>query len=136
MNQLLPWQVLCKVVGPYCPLAGRGCPPVGLERMLCMHFVQHGHHLAHQACEEALLDTSALRRFVSTDRDLGGERVPNGTAPPTFHHLLEVNKLGEGLFAKLGKVPQAHDLKVGTGTIVDATPHRRTQPDEECREDA
>ncbi len=84
-----------------------------------MYFVQHWFNLADEACEEALLDSSALRRFVGID--LGYERVPDGTTLLKFHRLLETHKLGESLFAKVGQALQARGLKVGTGTIVDAT---------------
>jgi IS5 family transposase len=39
----------------------------------------------------------------------------------TFRRLLDRNKLGEQVFAKVSEVLQERDLKVGTGTIVDAT---------------
>jgi len=55
------------------PKPGNGRPPVGLQRMLRMYFVQHLFNLADEACEEALLDSTALRRFVGID--LGCERV-------------------------------------------------------------
>lgn len=38
-----------------------------------------------------------------------------------FRRLLEKHQLDEALFATVGQVLQAHGLKVGTGTIVDAT---------------
>ncbi|WP_198973156.1 transposase, partial [Xylophilus sp. ASV27] len=94
-------------------------PPVGLQRMLRMYFVQHWFNLADEACEEALLDSPALRRFVGID--LGRERVPDGTTLLKFRRLLEAHKLGEQLFATVGQTLQARGLKVGTGTIVDAT---------------
>ena len=47
-------------------------PAGGLERMLDVS--QHWFNLATMACEEALLDSTALRRFVGID--LGRERVP------------------------------------------------------------
>lgn len=119
MEQIVPWQELCSVIEPHYPKAGNGRPPVGLERMLRMYFVQHWFNLADQACEEALLDSAALRRFVGID--LGRERVPDGTTLLKFRRLLEKHKLGEALFAKVGQVLQARGLKVGTGTIVDAT---------------
>lgn len=50
--------------------------PARLERMLRMHFVQHWFNLSDEACEEALLDSTSLRRFVGLD--LGRERVPDG----------------------------------------------------------
>ena len=84
-----------------------------------MYFVQHGFNLADQACEDALLDSPALRRFVGID--LGRERVPDATTLLEFRRLLEKHSLGEALFAEVGAVLQTHGMKIGTGTIVDAT---------------
>ena len=81
--------------------------------------VQHWFSLADQACDEALLDSTALRSFVGID--LGRERVPDGTALLKFRRLLEQHQFGDQLFATVGQVLQARGLKVGTGTIVDAT---------------
>jgi IS5 family transposase len=119
MDAIVPWAELCVVIEPHYPKAGKGRPPVGLERMLRMYFVQHWFNLADEACEEALLDSTALRRFVGID--LGRERVPDATTLLKFRRLLEQHKLGEALFAKVGEVLQTRGLKVGTGTIVDAT---------------
>jgi len=63
MNEIVPWRALCEVIEPHDPKAGHGRPPVGLERMLRMYFVQHWFNLA----EEALLDSMALRSFVGID---------------------------------------------------------------------
>jgi len=87
--------------------------------MLRMYFVQHWFNLADEACEEALLDSTALHHFVGID--LGRERVPDGTTLLNVRRLLEKHKLGEQLFASVGQMLQARGLKVGTGTIVDAT---------------
>jgi IS5 family transposase len=119
MNEIVPWHALCEVIEPHYPKPGNGRPPVGLERMLRMYFVQHWFNLADEACEEALLDSTSLRRFVGID--LGRERVPDGTTLLKFRRLLEKHQLGEKLFAKVGQVLQARGMKVGTGTIVDAT---------------
>jgi IS5 family transposase len=119
MNDIVPWQSLCEVIEPHYPKAGNGRPPVGLQRMLRMYFVQHWFNLADEACEEALLDSTALRSFVGID--LGRERVPDGTTLLKFRRLLEKHQLGEKLFSAVGKVLQSRGLKVGTGTIVDAT---------------
>lgn len=119
MEEIVPWQQLCAVIEPHYPKPGNGRPPVGLQRMLRMYFVQHWFNLADEACEEALLDSPALRRFVGID--LGRERVPDGTTLLKFRRLLEAHKLGEQLFATVGQTLQARGLKVGTGTIVDAT---------------
>ncbi len=119
MEHLVPWSELCAVIEPHYPRAGKGRPPVGLERMLRMYFVQHWFNLADQACEEALLDSTALRRFVGID--LGRERVPDGTTLLKFRRLLEKHELGAALFLQVNQTLQEQGLKVGTGTIVDAT---------------
>ena len=119
MEQIVPWSQLCSVIEPHYPKAGNGRPPVGLQRMLRMYFVQHWFNLAGEACEDALLDSPALRRFVGID--LGRERVPDATTLLKFRRLLEKHSLGEALFAEVGAVLQASGMKVGTGTIVDAT---------------
>lgn len=119
MEGLVPWSSLCAVIEPYYPKSGRGRPAVGLERMLRMYFVQHWFNLADEACEEALLDSVALRRFVGID--LGRERVPDGTTLLKFRRLLEKHDLGAALFLQVNEQLQERGLKVGTGTIVDAT---------------
>ena len=119
MEQIVPWSQLCSVIEPHYPKAGNGRPPVGLQRMLRMYFVQHGFNLADEACEDALLDSPALRRFVGID--LGRERVPDATTLLKFRRLLEKHSLGEALFAEVGAVLQPSGMKVGTGTLVDAT---------------
>lgn len=119
MEQIVPWSALCDVIEPHYPKTGKGRPPVGLERMLRMYFVQQWFNLADQACEEALLDSTALRRFVGID--LGRERAPDATTLLKFRRLLEQHDLGQALFAQVNAQLQAKGLKVGTGTIVDAT---------------
>ena len=51
----------------------------------------------------------------------GCEPVPDATTMLRFRRLLNANKLGEALFARVGKELQARGIKVNTGTIVDAT---------------
>ena len=119
MERVVPWEQLCEVIEPHYPKPGNGRPPVGLQRMLRMYFVQHWFNLADEACEDALLDSTALRRFVGID--LGVERVPDATTLLKFRRLIEDKQLGAALFAKVGEVLQAQGMKVGKGTIVDAT---------------
>ena len=119
MDSIVPWSALCEVIEPHYPKAGNGRPPIGLERMLRIHFIQHWFNLADLACEEALYDSASLRRFVGVD--LGREPVPDSTTITKFRKLLNDNKLGEAVFAKVGNELQARGFKVNTGTIVDAT---------------
>jgi IS5 family transposase len=119
MEAIVPWSALCEVIEHCHPKAGNGRPPIGLERILRIHFIQHWFNLADLSCEEALYDSASLRRFVGID--LGREPVPDSTTITNFRKLLNENKLGEALFAKVGQELQARGFKVNTGTIVDAT---------------
>ena len=119
MERIVLWATLCGVLKSHYPKPGNGCPPVGLERMPRIYFVQQWFNLADTACEDALLDSTALRRFVGIN--LRREPVPDATTLLKFRRLLEKHGLGAALFAKVGEVLQANGLKVGTDTIVDAT---------------
>jgi IS5 family transposase len=119
MNRVVPWEALCAIIEPHYPKRGNGRPPIGLERMLRIHFLQHWFNLADLACEEALYDSASLRRFAGID--LGCEAVPDATTMLKFRHLLEQHKLAERLFAEVGRVLQGSGMTLKTGTIVDAT---------------
>src|SRR6478735_5373434 len=67
MDQVVPWRELCAVVEPFYPRAGNGRPPIGLERMLRLHFLQHWFNLSDPAAEEALYDSLSMRRFVGIE---------------------------------------------------------------------
>ena len=87
MDRVVPWRELCAVVEPFYPRAGNGRPPIGLERMLRLHFRQHWFNLSDPTAEEALYDSLSMRRFVGID--LGREPVPDETTILNFRHLLE-----------------------------------------------
>ena len=61
-------------VEPHYPKARKGRPPVGVERMLRIYFLQQWFNLSDPAVEEALYDSGALRQFVGID--LGSEPAP------------------------------------------------------------
>ena len=119
MQRVVPWSELCALIKPVYPKPGNGRPPVGLERMLRIYFLQHWFNLSDPAVEEALYDSSAMRAFVSID--LGREPVPDETTVCKFRHLLESHELGRALFEQVARHLQARGLKVAGGTIVDAT---------------
>ena len=119
MQTIVPWDRLVALIEPYYPKPGNGRPPVGLERMLRIHLLQHWFNLADAACEEALYDSAALRAFAGID--LGREPVPDATTILKFRHLLERHHLGQALFAEVGRILQERGLRLSAGTIVDAT---------------
>lgn len=119
MELVVPWRELCAEIEPFYPKAGSGRPPVGLERMLRMYFLQQWFNLADPAVEEALYDSNAMRHFVGID--LGREPVPDETTVCKFRHLLERHGLGAKIFARVNAYLASRGMKIGTGTIVDAT---------------
>jgi len=120
MDQIIPWEELSAVIEPFYPKGeGPGRPPMGVERTLRIHFLQHWFNLSDPAVEEALYDSRAMRHFV--DIDLGREPAPDETTICKFRHLLERHNLGDRLFALIAEYLQENGLKVSTGTIVDAT---------------
>ncbi len=119
MDRVVPWKELCALIQPAYSQGATGRPPVGLERMLRIYFLQQWFNLSDPAAEEALYDSLAMRQFVGID--LGREPAPDETTILRFRHLLESHDLGRQLFAAVSAHLQAQGLKVATGTIVDAT---------------
>ena len=52
----------CSLIEPFYPKPGNGRPPIGVERMLRMYFLQQSFNLSDPAVEEALYDSRAMRR--------------------------------------------------------------------------
>src|SRR5438034_2521945 len=118
MEQVVPWRELCALVAPHYPKPGNGRPPVGVERMLRIYFLQQWFNLSDPAVEEALYDSGVMRQFVGID--LGCEPVPDETTVCKFRHLLEQHQLGEQILGQVNLHLQAQGVRITTGTIVDA----------------
>jgi IS5 family transposase len=119
MEQVVPWAELRALIEPYYPKAGNGRPPVGVERMLRIYFLQQWFNLSDPAVEEALYDSAVMRSFVGID--LGREPVPDETTVCRFRHLLEEHGLGGQMLKTVNLHLQSRGVRITTGTIVDAT---------------
>ena len=119
MEQVVPWPRLVARLQPLYPKGERGRPPVPLERMLRIHFLQQWYALADQAVEEALYDSQAMRGFAGID--LAVDAVPDETTILNFRHWLERHDLAKGLFEEVGAMLEERGLLMRQGTIVDAT---------------
>ena len=62
MEQVVPWRELCALVEPHYPQPGNGRPPVGVERMLRIYFLQQWFNLSDPAVEDRVGGTAAVRR--------------------------------------------------------------------------
>ena len=121
MDQVVPWSELATAVEPIYPKVSPagGRPPVPLERMLRIYFLQLWFNLSDPAVEEALYDSEAMRRFAGID--LGQEAAPDETTVCKFRHLLERNGMGKTLLTAINRYLHENGIKIAKGTIVDAT---------------
>lgn len=119
MDRVVPWRDMLGVIAPHYPAPVRGRPPIPLERMLRIYFVQQWFALSDPAAEDALYDSESIRRFVGIE--LGEEAVPDETTICRFRHLLEQHRLTEQLFALVRGLLERRGLLMKSGTIVDAT---------------
>jgi transposase, IS5 family len=119
MEQVVPWRELCALIEPHYPKPGQGRPPIGVERMLRIYFLQQWFNLSDPAVEEALYDSLVMRQFVGVD--LEREPAPDETMVCKFRHLLEEHNLGGEMLETVNLHLQEKGVRITTGTIVDAT---------------
>src|SRR5215210_8776729 len=119
------WRRSCRGHGcvrsiePHYPHGQRGRPPIGIERMLRIYFLQQWYGLADEALEDALYDSQGLRGFAGID--LSVVAVPDATTVLNFRHWLEQHDLTRALFDEIGAMLEERGLLMRQGTIVDAT---------------
>ena len=119
MDEVIPWPRLIGLVEPHYPKRGRGRPPLGLEKMLRIYFLQHWFNLSDPGAEEALYDSESMRRFARIE--LGEEPIPDESTILHFRHLLEAHRLTEAMFVEVNALLEERGLLLKSGTIVDAT---------------
>ena len=121
MDRIIPWPEMTAAVATVYPKISEqgGRPPIPLERMLRIYFLQLWFNLSDPAVEEELYDSATMRKFVGID--LGVESAPDETTICKFRHLLERNKLGKTLLKAVNEHLRRSGIKIANGTIVDAT---------------
>lgn len=119
MEGVVPWCALIAEIKPYYPEGKRGRPPIGLERMLRLYFLQQWYGLADEALEDAVYDSQAMRGFLGIN--LGSEAVPDATTLLKFRRLLETHDLCAVLFETINTHLEREGMMMREGTLVDAT---------------
>jgi IS5 family transposase len=121
MEAVVPWTRLLALIEPHYPKAGPkgGRPPMPLETMLRVYFLQHWYALSDPMAEETLYDSEAMRQFAGIE--LGDDRIPDETTILNFRHLLEKYQLTEQLFAEVNRHLADQGITLRSGTLVDAT---------------
>lgn len=119
MDAIIPWRQLMELVEPHYPKAGNGRPPLGLEKMLRIYFLQIWFNLSDPGAEEAIYDSESMRRFAKIE--LSEDKVPDETSILNFRHLLEEHELTKAMFERINGLLEGKGLLLRSGTIVDAT---------------
>lgn len=99
MDAVVRWGRLLALIEPHYPKVGPkgGRPPMSLETMLRVYFLQNWYALSNPMAEETLYDSEAMRRFVGIE--LGDDRIPDETTILNSRHLLERHGLTEAMFS-------------------------------------
>ncbi|NOR41955.1 MAG: hypothetical protein GQ572_01370 [Gammaproteobacteria bacterium] len=87
MEQVVPWSRLLKLIEPHYPKKGNGRPPIPMEVMLRIYFLQQWYALSDPAAEEALYDMESMRRFSLLE--LGDDVIPDESTILNFRRLIE-----------------------------------------------
>ena len=119
MDAIIPWRQLLELIEPHYPKAGNGRPPLGLEKMLRIYFLQIWFNLSDPGAEEAIYDSESMRRFARVE--LSEDKVPDETSILNFRHLLEEHELTKRMFERINGMLEGKGLLLRSGTIVDAT---------------
>lgn len=119
MNAVIPWAKLIALIEPHYPKAGSGRPPLPLERMLRIYFMQQWFNLSDPQAEDSIYDSESMRRFAGVE--LAEDVIPDETTILRFRHLLEEHNLTAAIFVEVRDLLEEKRLLLKSGTIVDAT---------------
>lgn len=119
MERVVPWSRLLKLIEPYYPKAGNGRPPMPMETMLRIYFLQQWYSLSDPAAEEVLYDIEIMRQFAQLE--LFDDAIPDETTILKFRHMIERHTLSEAIFADINNHLVEKGIRVSQGSMVDAT---------------
>ena len=114
LDRTKPTVDCCRKAGPK-----GGRPPMPLETMLRVHFLQNWYCASDPVAEETLYDSEAMRRFAGIE--LGDDRIPDETTILNFRHLLQRHRLTQAIFAGVGAHLADKGITLRSGTLLDAT---------------
>src|ERR1700733_9963110 len=97
MDAVIPWARLLALIEPHYPKAGQGRQPLGLEKMLRIHFLQQWFNLSDRPGEDVVPDETSILRF---------------------RHLLEQHGLTAAIFDAVRDLLEERRLWLRAGTIV------------------
>lgn len=120
MDAAIPWDALEEIVKPRCYAGKRGRRPVGIQRMLRMHFLQLWFNLSDEGVEDATCDSRAFSEFMGVTFG-AGDQVPDATTLLKFRRIIESKGLAPQILACVDSMLEAKGAMMRGGSIVDAT---------------
>ena len=130
MEAVMPWVELQALVEPYYSKGETGRKPVGLGIMLRVYFLQQWFALSDPGVEDALYESSVLRRFTGVD--LGRAPAPDETTILNFRHLLEEHDLCGQMLDAVNHYLESRGIRITTGTPALST--RRAESDMQLKD--
>lgn len=119
MDKIIPWKAFKEMIEPYYPKGERGRPPIGIETMLRMYFLQCWFSLSDELTEDSIYDNYSMRSFMRIN--FMEQQVPDATTLLQFRHLLEENCIQTQLLYLVAEILEKNGCVMRGGSIVDAT---------------
>jgi transposase, IS5 family len=131
MHAVVPWGRLMALIAPHYTRTGPkgGRPPMPLETMLRVYFLQNWYVLSDPMAEETLYDSEAMRRFAGIE--LGDDRIPDRDHDPQLPAPAGAAWADRGDLRRRERAPgrQGHHAPLGHAGGCDD--HRRAIVDQE-----
>jgi len=120
MDTVVPWSTLRALLEPHYPTSGRrGRPPMALEMMLRVYFMQQWFGLSDEGIEDALYEIESMRQFAGLE--LHDTAIPDATTVLKFRRRLEKHELTAAMFNAINAHLAERGVLLKGGTMVDAT---------------
>ena len=119
MDKKLPWKRFIELIEPYYFKGERGRPPIGIETMLRMYFLQVWFTLSDESVEDSIYDSYAMRTFMGIN--FMESQAPDSTTLVKFRKILVDNCIQVQLMYMIAEMLEESGLLMRGGSVVDAT---------------
>src|SRR3954451_5558478 len=134
MERVVPWSALCALIEPFYPKPGNGRPPVGVERMLRIYFLQQWFNLSDPAGEEGVLRFAGKAAFCEhRSRPRAGAGRDDGVPLPSPARNA---RSGPAAVRRSAAAPGGEGTESGDRHDCRCDDHQCAVFDQECRESA
>ena len=79
MDAVLPWDAMLDLIRPFYYKGGKGRPPIGLDTMLRIYFLQQWYGYSDPGMEDALYDNVSVRVFAHVEACTRPMRRPSAS---------------------------------------------------------